>query len=171
MISAEEMIEMRLRPAVSYAESQDDMTVMARTDAIGSMGIEEAIRRAHLYAEAGAKMIFIEAPEDEEQLSRYASEFKGCSVLSLANMIEGSPKTPYKSPRELHEIGFAIALYCIGPLLAGRAAQRRYFGIVGRGASVMTGADLRPERWFDGFNEVIGRQQMEAWNRFFEGER
>ena len=171
VVSAEEMIESRLRPAVSYARAQEDLMVMARTDAIAQLGIEEAVRRAHLYAETGAEMIFIEAPEDEKQLSRAAGEFKGSPVLSLANMIEGSPKTPYKSPRELQEMGFAVALYCIGPLLAGRAAQRRYFGIVGRGASVMAGADLRPERWFDGFNEVIGRQQTEAWNQFFQGER
>jgi len=169
LISAEEMVETRLKPAVSYAESQEDMMVMARTDAIASLGIDEAVRRAHLYAEAGAKLIFIEAPEDDEQLARAAAEFEHSPVLSLANMIEGSPKTPYKSPRELHEMGFDIALYCIGPLLAGRAAQRRYFGIVGRGGSVMASADLRPERWFQGFNEVIGRQQTEAWNQFFHG--
>jgi hypothetical protein len=36
--------------------------------------------------------------------------------------------------------------------------------------SVMSGADLRPDRWFDGFNQVIGRQQTEAWNQFFRGE-
>lgn len=171
VISAEEMIELRLRPAVSYAESQEDMMVMARTDALAVHGIDEAVRRAHLYADAGARIIFIEAPEDEKQLNRAADEFKDSPVLSIANMIEGSPKTPYKSPRELHEMGFAIALYCIGPLLAGRAAQRRYFDIVGRGESVMAGSDMRPERWFDGFNEVIGRQQTEAWNRFFHGEK
>jgi methylisocitrate lyase len=170
LISAEEMIDLRLRPAISYAESQKDMMVMARTDAIAAHGFNDAVRRSRLYAEAGAKIIFIEAPEDEKQLARAADEFKGSSVLSVANMIEGSPKTPYKSPAELHGMGFAIALYCIGPLLAGRAAQRRYFGIVGRGASVMAGTDMQPERWFDGFNEVIGRQQTEAWNRFFQGE-
>ncbi len=169
LVSAEEMVEKRLKPAVSYAESQDDMLVMARTDAIAGSGIDEAIRRAHLYVEAGARLIFIEAPENDEQLRRSATEFKDSEVLSLANMIEGSPKTPYKSPRELYDMGFGIALYCIGPLLAGRAAQSRYFGIVGRGRSVMAGADLRPERWFEGFNEVIGRPQTESWNRFFQG--
>ena len=171
LVSAEEMIELRLKPAISYAESQDDLMVVARTDAIATMGIEEALRRARQYAEVGAKMIFIEAPEDERQLARAANEFRDSPFLSVANMIEGSPKTPYKSPRELHEMGFAVALYCIGPLLAGRAAQRRYFGIVGRGQSVMAGADMRPERWFEGFNEVIGRQQTEAWNQFFHGEQ
>lgn len=171
LISAEEMIETRLKPAVSYAESQDDLMVMARTDAIASLGIDEAVRRANLYVEAGARLIFIEAPEDDEQLARAAAEFKHSPVLSLANMIEGSPKTPYKSPLELHDMGFGMALYCIGPLLAGRATQRRYFSIVGRGESVMAGTDLRPERWFEGFNEVIGRQQTEHWNRFFRGEQ
>ncbi|MFC1933113.1 oxaloacetate decarboxylase [Chloroflexota bacterium] len=169
LISAEEMVETRLKPAISYAESHGDVMVMARTDALASLGIDEAVRRAHLYAEAGAKLIFIEAPEDDEQLARAAATFKYSAVLSLANMIEGSSKTPYKSPRELHEMGFDIALYCIGPLLAGRAAQRHYFGIVGRGRSVMASADLRPERWFEGFNEVIGWQQTEAWNQFFHG--
>ncbi len=171
LVSAEEMIELRLKSAVSYAENQEDLMIMARTDALASGGIEEAIHRAHLYAEAGAKMIFIEAPEDDKQLAQAANEFKDSSTLSVANMIEGSPKTPYKSPKELHEMGFGIALYCIGPLLAGRAAQRRYFGMVGRGQSVMASADMRPERWFEGFNQVIGREQTEAWNRFFHGEQ
>ena len=170
LVSVEEMIEQRLRPALSYAESQEDLMVMARTDAIAIYGIEEAVRRAHRYAEEGAHIIFIEAPEDEAQLARAANAFKGSSIMSIANMIEGSPKTPYKSPRELHEMGFDVALYCIGPLLAGRAALQNYFGIVGRGGSVMASADMRPERWFDGFNKVIGREQTEAWNRFFHGE-
>ena len=171
LVSVEEMIEQRLKPALSYAESQQDLMVMARTDAIATSGIDEALNRARLYAEVGAHIIFIEAPENEEQLALAANEFKDSSILSIANMIEGSPKTPYKSPRELHKMGFALALYCIGPLLAGRAAQQRYFGIVGRGGSVMASADMRPERWFDGFNKVIGREQTEAWNRFFQGEK
>ncbi len=170
IVSAEEMIEMRLKPAVSYANSQEDLTIMARTDAIAAAGIEEAVHRAHLYAEAGAKIIFIEAPDDEKQLQRAADEFKGSDVVSLANMIEGSPHTPYKSPKELQKMGFGIALYCIGTLLSGLATQRRYFSIIGRGESVMAGTDLRPERWFRGFNDMIGRPQTEAWNKFFHGE-
>ena len=170
LVSAEEMLNARLKPAISYASSQEDFLIMARTDCLAELGFDEALRRAHLFVEAGAQMLFVEAPESDAQLKRVANEFKGENVLNLANMIEGSPKTPYRSPRELHEMGFGMALYCIGPLLAGRAAQRRYFSIVGRGDSVMASADLRPERWFDGFNEVIGRQQTENWNKFFHGE-
>ena len=167
IISAEEMIETRLKPAVSYGSYQDDFMVMARTDAIAVDGFDEAIRRGLLYAENGARLIFVEAPENEEQLKQIPKEFKGSEALTVANMIEGSPKTPYNSPRQLHEMGFDIGLYCIGSLLAGRAAQQRYYSLLVRGENVMSHADNRPERWFDGFNAVIGREQTEAWNKMF----
>lgn len=167
LVSAEEMIETRLKPAVNYAECQEDFMVMARTDAVAVDGFEEALRRGRLYAENGADMIFIEAPENETQLRQIPGIFKGSGVLTVANIIEGSPKTPYKSPGELHEMGYDIGLYCIGSLLAGSAAQRRYYSVLGRGENVMLSADTRPERWFEGFNKIIGREQTEAWNRLF----
>ena len=167
IVSAEEMIETRIKPAVSYAHSQEDLMVMARTDALAVNGFDEAIRRGHLYAQAGAGLVFIEAPEDEKQLRQIPKEFAKDEVLTVANMIEGSPKTPYHSPRELHELGYDLGLNCIGSLLAGRAAQQRYYSILGRGQSVMLSADSRPERWFKGFNKVIGREQTEGWNRLF----
>ncbi|MFO7965624.1 MAG: isocitrate lyase/PEP mutase family protein [Desulfobacterales bacterium] len=167
VISAEEMIEYRLKPAVSYAGSQSDFLVMARTDAISPLGFNEGIRRGLRYGEAGAELIFLEALEGESQLLQAADAFKGSGVVLVANMIEGSPKTPYKSPRELYEMGYGMALYPIGTLLAGRMAQQRYFNIVGRGDSVMAGVETRPERWFEGFNTVIGREQTERINRFF----
>ncbi len=169
IVSAEEMIERRLAPAIRYARSQNDLMVMARTDALAVDGFDEALRRARLYAEAGAEILFVEAPESDEQLERIPKEFAGSDVLNVANMIEGSPKTPYRSPGELHRMGYQVALYCIGSLLAGRAAQRRYYSILGRGESVMLSADARPERWFEGFNRVIGREQTEACNRMFQG--
>ena len=168
IISAEEMIEHRIKPAASYGASQEDFLVMARTDAIAPDGFDEALRQAHLYAENGAKTIFIEALESEQQLIQVPKEFQKVCALTVANMIEGSPKTPYKNPRQLHEMRYGIGLYCIGSLLAGRDAQRRYYSILGRGENVMISGDNRPERWFDGFNKVIGREQTESWNRMFE---
>jgi 2-methylisocitrate lyase-like PEP mutase family enzyme len=170
VVTADEMIEMRLKPAVAYASSQEDLMVMARTDAISPYGFEEGIRRGHLYVEAGAEMLFLEALLNDDQLKDTANEFKNSNVILLANMIEGSPKTPYKSPLELHQMGYDLALYCIGTLLSGRVAQQRYFSIIGRGQSVMSGVETRPERWFEGFNTVIGREQTEKINNFFMGE-
>jgi methylisocitrate lyase len=167
IVSAEEMIETRLKPAVNYAKSQEDFMVMARTDAIAVDGFKEAVRRGHQYAENGADMIFIEALESEEQLRQIPKIFKGSGIFTVANIIESSPKTPYKSPRELHEMGYNIGLYPIGSLLIGCAAQRRYYSILGRGEDAMLSADTRPERWFEDFNKVIGREQTETWNRSF----
>jgi len=167
LISAEEMIRLRVRPAVAYAKEQEDFSVMARTDAIAVEGFGAAMDRAFAYSEAGAEILFVEAPENEDQLRQVAAEFKNSPSGVLANMIERSPKTPYKSPKELHELGFDIALYCIGSLLAGRAAQQRYYHILGQGRQVLQGADESESRWFAGFNQIIGREQTEAWNRFF----
>ena len=163
-ISAEEMIGVRLKPAVDYARSQEDLMVMARTDAVAADGFAEGVRRGHLYAENGAELIFIEALLSDRQLVDAAGEFRNSTALLVANMIEGSPKTPYKSPRELHEIGFGVALYCVGLGLATRAAQQRYFNILGRGASITEGIELDTNRWFEGFNRIIGRQQTEKIN-------
>jgi 2,3-dimethylmalate lyase len=167
VISAEEMIKKRIKPALAYSENQEDLIVMARTDAVSPLGFREGIRRGHLYAEAGAAMLFIEALLNEDQLVDTANEFKNSPAYIIANMIEGSPKTPYKSPHQLHKLGYDMALYCIGSMLAGRVAQQRYYSILGRGQSVMSGLETRPERWFDGFNTVIGREQTEELNRFF----
>jgi len=167
LVSAEEMVGSRIRPAVAYAREQDDFSVMARTDAIAVEGFPAALDRSYRYAEAGADILFVEAPENEEQLRQISAEFRNSSAGVLANMIERSPKTPYKSPRQLHEMGYDIALYCIGSLLAGRAAQQRYYHIIGQGKDVMQGADESEERWFGGFNTIIGREQTEQWNTFF----
>ena len=96
------MIELRLKPAISYAESQGRLLVVARTDAVRPWESRK-FGRARQYAEVGTKMIFIAAPEDERQLAQAANEFKDSPFLSVANMIKGSPKTPCGSPRELHE--------------------------------------------------------------------
>ncbi|MBC2733932.1 MAG: hypothetical protein HF981_06200 [Desulfobacteraceae bacterium] len=167
VISIEDMISLRINPAASYAKSQKDFMIMARTDAISPYGFDEGIRRGQLYAEAGAEMIFIEALENDQQLADAAREFQNSSALLLANMIEGSPKTPYKSPYELHKMGYGMGLYCIGTLLAARVAQQRYFNIIGKGDSVMAGIEMDPERWFDGFNMIIGRNQTERINMLF----
>lgn len=166
IVSAEEMIEMRIKPAVSYAADQADFLVMARTDAIAIEGLNKAMQRGARYVEAGADMLFVEAPESLEMMKTISQEFAQSQALVLANMIEGSPMTPYLSLRELHEIGFDIGLYCLGSLLAGRSAQSRYYSILGRGRSVMESAESSPARWFDGFNQIIGREQTETWNCF-----
>lgn len=169
VVSAEEMINRRLRPAVEYAAQQDDFSIMARTDTIGTHGFEEAMRRGHLYVDAGADMLFVEAPQTIDQLTRIIQEFADSPALTVANMIEGSPQTPYLSPRELHNLGSPMSLYCIGSLLSARITQANYYEAIITSKDLLEVNGAASSSWFSGFNRVIGREQTEHWNQFFLG--
>ena len=97
VVPAEEMVG-KIRAAVA-ARRDPDFAIVARTDARTSCGIEEAIRRARLYAEAGADVLFVESPESVEEMKAItASVSKPC----LANMVEGG-RTPLLSAQELRD--------------------------------------------------------------------
>ncbi|TZE81515.1 isocitrate lyase/PEP mutase family protein [Calorimonas adulescens] len=110
VISAEEMVG-KLKAALD-ARDDDDTLIIARTDALAPLGFDEAIRRANLYKETGADIIFVEAPPDIEQLKRIPREV---NAPILANMIEGG-KTPVLSSKQLEEMGFAIVIYPLSAL-------------------------------------------------------
>jgi len=104
-----ESAEMQSKIAAAAAARQDTgLVLIARTDARGVLGLDEAMRRGHAYLAAGADALFIEAPRSTEELERIGREFAG--VPLVANMVEGG-KTPARSVAELHELGFSIALY------------------------------------------------------------
>ncbi|MBN1828320.1 MAG: isocitrate lyase/phosphoenolpyruvate mutase family protein [Deltaproteobacteria bacterium] len=167
LVSKEEMINLRIKPAVDYAKSVEDFAVMARTDAIAVEGLDSALERMHEYQEAGADILFVEAPQGEDQLKAVADEFKNSAAVNLANMIERSPHTPYKSPRELHEMGFGIGLYCIGGIMAGKEAQMNYYKALAQGDNALEVMSDSGEKWFDGFNAMIGRNYCEQFNKHF----
>jgi 2,3-dimethylmalate lyase len=79
-------MQAKIEAAVN-ARGSDDLLIIARTDAIGVLGPKEAIRRGHAFLEAGADVLFIEAPTDVEQLRRIGDEFAG--VPLVANVVEG----------------------------------------------------------------------------------
>lgn len=107
LIPADEMVG-KLKAALD-ARADDNTVIVGRTDAIAVEGIDRALERAHLYAEAGADVLFIEAPQTDEQMKRVCTEFAGRTPL-LANMVEGG-KTPLKTANELDTLGFKIAIY------------------------------------------------------------
>jgi 2-methylisocitrate lyase-like PEP mutase family enzyme len=93
----------------------DPQTVLiARTDAIAVEGFERAVERAAAYLEAGADMLFVEAPTSADMLRRIPAAIE---APHLANMVEGG-KTPIVSNGELQEMGFKMALYANSPLKA-----------------------------------------------------
>jgi methylisocitrate lyase len=113
VVEISEMVE-RVRAAIG-ARTDDAFVVVARTDARAVEGLDRAVARAVAYAEAGADVIFAEAPESADELRAFTSAL---DVPVLANITEFGV-TPLLSLDELRDAGVAIALY---PLSAARAA-------------------------------------------------
>ncbi|REK90456.1 carboxyvinyl-carboxyphosphonate phosphorylmutase [Streptomyces inhibens] len=101
-----EQFELTLRAALD-ARTDAGMLVIARTDARGPLGLDEAIDRASRYAAAGADVIFIEAPQDTAEIERIAAEVQAPLLLNL--VIGGL--TPLESAERLQELGYAIAIH------------------------------------------------------------
>ncbi|HLZ25723.1 MAG TPA: isocitrate lyase/PEP mutase family protein [Chloroflexota bacterium] len=102
LVSAEEMIQ-KLRAAV---ETRRDMLIIARTDARGQAGLDEAIRRGRLYAEAGADLVFVEAPTSLDEIRTIA---RSISAPLLINMFEGG-RTPLVPAAELAALGYRVMI-------------------------------------------------------------
>ena len=118
VIPAEEMA-MKIR-AACRARPDSDFVIIARTDAREPLGLEEAIRRVNLYAEAGADVCFIEAPLTVQELERIPSEVP---YPLLVNMLWGG-KTPVLSAKELEQMGYKIVVCPIESLLVSAFAVR-----------------------------------------------
>jgi 2-methylisocitrate lyase-like PEP mutase family enzyme len=105
IISTEEMVA-KIKAAVD-ARVDNDLVIMARTDAVAVSGLDEAIERSNRYAEAGADLIFVEAPTSKEDMRRCNREIK---APTNAIQIEGG-KTPLLTVKELEELGFNVVVY------------------------------------------------------------
>jgi len=104
--------------AAVAARRNPDTVIIARTDAIAPVGIDEALLRAKLFVDEGADVIFIDAPQSLEQLQLIGREV---NVPLLVNMSEGG-KTPELSADEYHAMGFNIALFPASALLTAAPA-------------------------------------------------
>ena len=98
--------------------------IIARTDARAVTGLDDAIERGNLYAEAGADVIFVEAPETEDEIHRVAREVK---APLLANMVSGG-RTPAMKVDELERLGFKIAIFPAVCMAAAVAAIEQALG-------------------------------------------
>ena len=136
------------------SRTSDDTMIIARTDARTAYGLDEALRRAEAYAKAGADILFIEAPESEEELATIGRSF---DLPLIANMVEGGA-TPVLARERLAELGFQIAIYpAAGFLAAAAALEGIYSSLAERGTT--TGSDTRLYDFkafcsVTGFNEV-----------------
>lgn len=92
----------------------DDMVVVARTDAISVNGIDDAIERGNAFVEAGADMVFIEAPRTVEMMRRIPKEVNAPTVVNLVE----KGKTPLLKNSELEALGYKLAIYANAPMKA-----------------------------------------------------
>ncbi len=151
VIPLEEQLK-KLQAAIS-ARAENDLYIVARTDARQALGLKEAITRGIAFKEAGADAVFIEAPESKKEMREIARNVPGPLV---ANMIERGV-TPLMRPEELREIGFELVVWPLGPLYASaQALQGVYTTLRQKG----TTADML-ERLisFDNFHKIVGLEE------------
>jgi 2-methylisocitrate lyase-like PEP mutase family enzyme len=138
--------------AACAARSADGPLVIARTDAIAVEGFEAAMLRAEGYLEAGADILFIEAPADRAQLAEIGQHF-GKRVPLVANMVEGG-QTPLASADDLFALGFRIVIFPGGIARALSHHARIYYESLMTTGSNAAFRDRMTD--FGGLNDVIG---------------
>lgn len=134
VIDADEMVQ-KLHAAVE-ARCDPDFVICARTDAIATHGIDEAIRRGRMYANAGADLIFVEAPTSREMIQRIVREVEAPVTINIA--LGG--KTPSMSWDELEALGVARVSVGGSYFVAGQAFKRAHEDLLARQS--LAGSDL-----------------------------
>jgi 2-methylisocitrate lyase-like PEP mutase family enzyme len=162
LIPAQEMCG-KIRAAVDSRRSSDTLLI-ARTDAVAVEGFESAIERATLYQEAGADVLFVEAPRSRDDLAQIAKTLGGKLPL-LANMVEGG-KTPTLPAAELEAIGFAVVIFPGAIVRAlGHMASEFYGSLAAHGSNEPFRSRMLD---FAGINELVGTAEMIALGRRYE---
>jgi methylisocitrate lyase len=131
-----------------------DLVVCARTDARAVEGLDAAIERCQLYREAGADLLFVDAPESVEELRRVCSEIDG---PCLANLIEGG-KTPILPARQLEAMGFAAVTWPVSASYAIAQAVGEVYAALLRDGTTQAARGRMVD--FAAFNGLIGLAQL-----------
>lgn len=145
----------KIKAAVA-ARTSRDFLIIARTDARAVTTFDDALRRGDAFAEAGADVIFIEAPQSLEEMRKVAETFKGIPLV--ANMVEDG-KTPYLDIATLQELGFSLAIYPVSTLLVvTKALQDAYGAMLDEGRL----PDAIPRVTFQDYNSALGLEDLLA---------
>ncbi len=161
LIPAPEMVG-KIKAALDARNSRETL-VIARTDAIAVEGFERAIARAVSYREAGADILFVEAPKTRTELQRIPPALHGVPVM--ANMVEGG-KTPPLAAADLEKIGFSLVIFPGGIVRAlARTASEFYASLAAHGSSEPF---LNRMYDFAALNDVIGTPALIALGKQYE---
>lgn len=157
VIPAEEMIA-KIKAAVD-ARTDQDFVIMARTDALAPLGLDEAIDRANRYHQAGADMIFVEAPRTVAEMRRITTEIE---APAMANNVEGG-KTPLLPAKELEAIGYRLVAFPTAGIYAVSAALAKTMKEILETGSSEGFRDHMME--FESFNRFIGLPSIRETER------
>ena len=132
--------------------TKDDFLIIARTDSRTGLGIEEALSRAVAFEEAGADIIFVEAPETESEMKKVNEVI---NKPTLANMVSGG-KTPIFSSTKLADMGYSVAIHpALGFLAMGKALKTAFTRLDATG-----NVEGLPLENFDEFSRVMGFEEV-----------
>ena len=162
VIPAAEMVG-KIRAAVD-ARASEATLIVGRTDAAAVEDLDRAIERGRLYAEAGADILFIEAPRTRDDLAKVAKQL-GSTAPLLANMVEGG-NTPLLTGDELAGIGFRLVIFPGGIVRAlARTARDYYANLKAHGTNVAF-----QDRMFDfqELNDMLGTAEILKDGRRYE---
>ena len=162
LVSKNEMVG-KIKAALDTRKNENTL-IVARTDARAVEGLDAALNRAAAYRDAGADILFIEAPQSLEEMKNITATF-GDKLPLLANMVEGG-KTPISSVKELEDIGYHLAIFPGGAVRAiAHHLNAYYSGLLRDGNNKKFSQKMYD---FDGLNEVIGTKELLARGKKYE---
>ncbi len=148
----------KLRAALA-ARRSPKLFLVARTDARSPLGLDEAIRRAQVYAELGVDAVFVDAPHSLDELKRIGAEVPGHLVVNISE----SGLTPVSPAAELGALGFDIVLYPTGALRSAATAVQSYFRhLRARGDSAGSPQEIMT---LGDFNALVGLEDFQREER------
>lgn len=154
LISTNEMVG-KIYAALD-ARSNEETLIIARTDARAVEGFSEAIDRAGAYKDAGADVLFVEAPQSLAEMRKICAEFSD-QIPLLANMVEGG-KTPILCANDLAALGYKIAIFPGGAVRAiSHHMEAYYINLLANGSNDSFSSKMHN---FDDLNDLIGTKEL-----------
>jgi 2-methylisocitrate lyase-like PEP mutase family enzyme len=161
VVSAETHVA-KIRAAVA-ARHNPETFILARTDARGPLGLDEALRRAELYVKAGADGVYVEAVESIEELERTARALRGVPLATT--ILEGGGRTPWMDPKALKALGYSMVLYPTTVIFqVTRAIQKAVEGL--KAGKPMPADDAVT---FAEYEDILGLPKWAQTENQFEG--
>jgi len=157
VVPAEDMAA-KIRVAVQ-TRTDPNFLIIARTDARTTHGLDEALRRAEMYAKAGADLLFVESPESVEEMERIGRSF---DLPLVANMVEGG-RTPVLPFEQLKSIGYGLAIFPATAFLAAGAAFESVYSTLKADRS--TTQVKAPLYEFQKFSALMGFDWVSAFDK------